>query len=60
MNYLNVDRDVLVCISLILHDVDGPDLPVKFSPVSHPREELPRDGWCPQISNCNRELPERK
>ena len=32
VNYLNVNRDVLVRVSLILHNVDGPDLLVKFFP----------------------------
>ena len=57
---LNVDRDVLVRVSLILHNVDSPDLPVKFFSLSHPQDEPPRDGWRPQMSNCNRELPEHR
>ena len=35
--YLSINRYVLVCVSLIPHDVDGSNLPVKGFPMATPR-----------------------
>ena len=57
VTHLSINRDILVCVSLILHYMGGPDLPVKCFPLYHSQDSRPHDGRHPQMSDCNRELP---